>query len=249
MFRYCRRFGFVKGIELYTRIKTGHTANICIPDLKHPITLRHGSSDTDVFFQIYMSREYDPVGDLVQNKNASAPVIIDGGANIGLFTVRMKSFFPDARVICIEPDVDNFETLRRNVAPYADVTCEHSGIWHSNKRLKVYDKNNSGKWGLIVEEDEENGNVDAVSIGDLMEKHNIDRVNILKLDIEGSEREVFSSNFDKWLPRIDMLVVELHDRNNEGCTHAFFSAVNHCYASYRMSISGETLILSNITNR
>jgi FkbM family methyltransferase len=193
-----------------------------------------------------MSREYDPIEDLVKYRTDYAPVIIDGGANIGLFTVLMKNLFPNARVICIEPDLENFDLLQRNVAPYSNIVCENSGIWHSNKRLKVYDKNNSGKWGIIVEEDEANGTVDSVSIDYLLEKHKFDHIDILKLDIEGSECEVFSSGFEKWLPKVEMLVVELHDRDREGCSHTFFSAVNSCFASYRMSISGETLIFTEM---
>jgi hypothetical protein len=57
-----------------------------------------------------------------------------------------------------------------------------------------------------------------------MEDYKVDRVNLLKLDIEGSEKEVFS-NARPWIDRVDAISIELHDRFRPGCSRAFFGAV------------------------
>jgi hypothetical protein len=57
-----------------------------------------------------------------------------------------------------------------------------------------------------------------------MSDYEVDRVNLLKLDIEGSEKEVFS-NARPWIDRVDAISIELHDRFKPGCTRAFFGAV------------------------
>jgi FkbM family methyltransferase len=155
----------------------------------------------------------------------------------------MKSKCPEAKIICVEPDPENFEMLQKNVAPYADVYCENCGLWNKDTKLKVYDKYNGGKWAMIVEEDLENGAVPAMAMNTLLEKYNIEQVDILKLDIESSEKQVFSEDFEKWLPKVKMVVVELHDRMAAGCSKPFFEAVNKCFDKYVFGISGENVII------
>jgi FkbM family methyltransferase len=157
----------------------------------------------------------------------------------------MKNKYPDAKIICIEPDPENFEMLQKNVAPYSDVYCENCGIWSKNTKLKVYDKFNLGKWGMVVEEDNENGNIPAMSINGILEKYNISQVDMLKLDIEGSEKEVFLNGFEAWLPRVKTVVIELHDRMKAGCAKSFFEAVNATFPGYTFSLSGENIVIEN----
>jgi FkbM family methyltransferase len=172
---------------------------------------------------------------------------VDGGANIGLFTILMKNQYPDAKIICIEPDSENFDILQKNVSLYSNVYCEKCGLWNKDTKLKVYDKYNLGKWGLVVEEDLDNGNLPAISIESLLKKHNIEQVDILKLDIEGSEKEIFSDNFEIWLQKVKIIVVELHDRMKAGCAKAFFEAINKNFTNYTLSISsGGNIIIAKI---
>jgi hypothetical protein len=54
-----------------------------------------------------------------------------------------------------------------------------------------------------------------------MEEFRIDRVGILKVDIEGAEKEVFSGAAS-WIDRVDGIIIELHDRMKRGCSRTFF---------------------------
>lgn len=66
--------------------------------------------------------------------------------------------------------------------------------------------------------------VDALTVDDLFREYAIDRIDLLKLDIEGSEAEVFASS-SGWIDRVDAICLELHDRFRPGSTRAFFTAV------------------------
>ena len=44
------------------------------------------------------------------------PLIIDGGANVGLSLRGFARDFPQAHVIAVEPDDDNFRVLAANAA-------------------------------------------------------------------------------------------------------------------------------------
>ncbi len=91
--------------------------------------------------------------------------------------------------------------------------------------LKVYDKYNMGKWAMVVEETKTEGNVSAISINELLEKYQLDRIDILKVDIETSEKVVFSDNYEQWLPKTKMILIELHDWMEPACAQPFFNAI------------------------
>ncbi len=66
--------------------------------------------------------------------------IIDGGGNIGLFSVLMANRYPKARIFAIEPDPGNFSQLQKNTANYPTVTPINAGIWNKTCFLKVVDE-------------------------------------------------------------------------------------------------------------
>jgi len=237
--RLINKFGLWNGLWLSIRFGIGSIENIQLPKIIHPLSLRRKSSDTETFYQVFLADEYKI--DFVKNPK----IIVDGGANIGLFSIKMKNEFPDATIVCIEPDHDNFQLLQKNLSPYSNVFFENSGIWSCDTRLKVFDKFNLGKWGMMVEEDVVSGNVDAISVNSLLKKYNIESVDILKLDIETSEKQVFLENYEDWLPKVKMIIIEFHDRIEAGCARPFFVAINKHFNQYSYSTQGENTIIVN----
>jgi hypothetical protein len=82
--------------------------------------------------------------------------------------------------------------------------------------------------------------VRSLTLPQLLEDYGLQRVSILKVDIEGAEREVFRDT-SKWIGRIDSLVVELHDRTNVGCSRSFYNGTPGFDHEWH---SGENVILS-----
>ena len=62
-----------------------------------------------------------------------------------------------------------------------------------------------------------------------MHKYGVSQIDLLKIDIEGSERELFMDSYDYWLPRTKVVVIEFHDWMKEGCSRAVYKAI----AQYR----------------
>jgi FkbM family methyltransferase len=239
LIRFSRKFGFFNGAIIYIKLYLLRSRSISLPGLQHPVYLRPRTSDIEVFNQTFFNEQYD-----IKFKQEPR-IIIDGGANIGFFALAIKKVYPEAMIVCIEPDPENFETLKQNVSPYPNILCENAGIWNKETKLRVYDKNDYGKWAMVVEEDISQGNINATTISSLMKKHNIDRVDVLKLDIETSEKQLFAENYESWIGKVKMFVIELHDCDEEGCSRSFFTAINKSLTNYTYSISGENTIIIN----
>ena len=238
---FVKRFGFFDAIPIWHKIanKQSGITTLKIKKIKVPFVLRNQTSDVEAFKQVFINKEYDIPFDTPPS------IIIDGGANIGMFSIDMKNRFPDSKIIAIEPDQSNFNILSSNLSSYDDVFCEEMGIWNKDCMLKVYDKYQTGKWGMVVEEVTEQGNVYAITIRSIMNKYQLTKIDVLKLDIETSEKAVFSKNFHNWLPYVRVLIVELHDQIEKGCSKPFFSAINEVFSDYSYSTRGENTIIVN----
>jgi hypothetical protein len=63
----------------------------------------------------------------------------------------------------------------------------------------------------------------AVDIGSLLENSGHERISILKIDVEKAEAVIFSSNFERWIHRVENLAIELHGKE---CTEVFYRAID-----------------------
>jgi len=239
LYKFTTKFGKLNGFTLWYKFYTGNYSTIKLPHLKYPIHLRTNSSDLPAFLDVFVKDEYK-IKFIVKPE-----IVIDGGANIGLFSIKMKNEFPNAKIISIEPDPENFQQLQKNLSNYDNIFYENCGIWDKDTKLKVYDKFDSGKWGMVVEEDLVEGKIDAISIKSLIGKYNLEYIDVLKLDIETSEKQLFSGNYEDWLPKVKMIIIELHDWMEKGTSKPFFTAINKCFKNYSYNHCGENVIIVN----
>lgn len=191
-------------------------------DAQYPVLCRPDTSDLDVFDQIFVGREYRCLDDA-----ANVGLIIDCGANVGYSSAYLLSRFRNARVIAIEPDAANHALLQENLAPYgnrAETIC--SAVWSHPAGLMLSEETfgNGREWSRTVREARagEAPAMTAIDVGSLLEQSGHERISILKVDIEGSEKVVFASNYEKWLDKVDNLVIELH---SEECRAVFMAAI------------------------
>lgn len=154
-------------------------------------------------------------------------VIVDAGANIGLASIYFANRFPDTKIIAIEPEENNYRILKQNVAEYVNVVPVCAALWHMDTILEVVDIGR-GEWAYMtrshsgIGEDhfEIRNKTRAITVNTLMNEYSIDHIDILKMDIEGSEREVLLEP-SSWIEKVGCLIVELHERMKPGCNSSF----------------------------
>ena len=142
------------------------------------------------------------------------PVIIDCGAHIGMSILFFKTLYPGASIIAFEPDTHNHSLTETNLKNwgYQDVQLFKKAVWINNGTIHFNQLNDMGS--SIVEEDKDAGG-DVVSVESVRLKDYLNnKVDFLKLDIEGAEFAVITDSMEK-LQNVENLFIEYHGRFEE----------------------------------
>lgn len=177
------------------------------------IALRPIDTDFYTFGELFLRDTYG-----LNGQTGALGDVVDIGANIGLFTVRVAPLA--RRVIAVEPVQANLDIARRNVALAgldAKVTFYRRAVAaESDGTLKLFvsARNHGGhsicqehaaQWGPVVAEE-----VPTISLADLFERERIEQCSLLKCDVEGAEFNIFASAPREILARIDRIAMEVH---------------------------------------
>lgn len=177
--------------------------------LRDPVFVRVANSDFLVLAEIFDRDEYAPVKlwDLPANAR-----IIDLGANIGLASIYFASLYPRARVLAVEPDQDNCRLIGKN--------CRRLMRENRLKVVKAFVAARDGVAGIernlrawafqkVDRIDADHEAVPCLSMPTLLNGSRFDQIDLLKCDIEGSERELFQC-CGPWIGQVRHLIVETH---------------------------------------
>lgn len=122
--------------------------------------------------------------------------------------------------------------LKKNVAPYRTITPVQAALWKQNREINVVD-HGLGNWGFMAEETNTKEKllsdichkVTSITVDKIIDDYELDKIDILKIDIEGAEKEVFSDT-SSWIEKVDAIIIELHERMKPGCNRSFYNGSN-----------------------
>jgi len=135
-------------------------------------------------------------------------VVIDIGANIGYYTLIAAKLVGDSGiVITFEPEPYNFHLLKKNVEVngYKNVILEQRAVSNKNANLKLFlSEDNIGDHRIYQpSESRKSIEIESIRLDDYIKNAGIDKVNIIKMDIQGAEglalqgmHEVLTKNKD-----------------------------------------------------
>ena len=192
--------------------------------LGRKIHLRSSSSDISVFEHVFIEDEFDI--DL-----GSPKLIVDGGANCGFAALYFACRYPNARIIAVEPDTENFDLCLRNVDGL-NVEVVKSAIWSRSTFLKIENPDDE-PWSFRCVETEKSdpGSFEARDMQSLLAGNHCD---LVKLDIEGAEVEVFRE--PDWLKSVSAVAVEIHGEDAD-------ELIRNVCTGWNISRTGEKLLL------
>jgi FkbM family methyltransferase len=241
LLKYIDKHG-VKGLVAYIKMKIGMIRAIKMPNILHPIALRPRTSDLPTFDQVFLGLEYNI------DFTFKIERIIDAGGNIGLAAIYFANKYPNAKITSVEPENDNFKMCVKNTKNYNNVNPMQKALSNVNGEELYIKDSGLGSWAFTTVSRREGGpglnKVLTINIDEILNQNNWDVVDIVKIDIEGAEKELFDSNFESWIPRTKCIIIELHDRMKKGCSKSFFKTISQY--NFSCELRGENLILINL---
>lgn len=206
------------------------------------IYYRANTTDGPVIQQVLLNNHYDlgrlrrasELKDLLDRRRQTgkAPLIIDAGANIGAASIFFATIMPDASIVAIEPDAENFKLLQMNVAGLR-VAPLRAAVASSEGMARVVDPG-EGHWGYRTENLPGDAAADAVASVPRVTINGIYRENaaqcfpfIVKIDIEGGEADLFAGGTE-WVADTPVLIIELHDwlLTGSGSSRSFLQCIS-----------------------
>lgn len=163
---------------------------------------------TDGFWFLHSLREIFNDGTYKFISNIQCPYIIDCGANIGLSIIYFKRLYPQAKVLAFEPDPEIYKLLCKNIRQFqfSNVKLLDKAVWNCNTRL-IFDADGALGGRIIDEEVLTKGKVQIQTVR--LKEFLKERVDFLKIDIEGAEYEVLL-DCNEFLKNVEFLFVEYH---------------------------------------
>lgn len=212
----CRDWSTLRAMKSRPAPGTSDVGALRLRGLAAPVLYRPHTTDIAVAWELFRQGEYECT------EPWDFPTVVDCGANIGMFLAFALSKLGRRlrRYVGVEPDDAAFVLLERQ-ARHAGVASRcrllHAAAWHDDGAVNFDDAGPS--WGHHVSAHGAR-RVRTLCIESILDAAGVEQCDLLKLDIEGAERQVLP-RIRAWGPRVRVVVAELH----AGLDYAWFAAL------------------------
>lgn len=151
--------------------------------------------------------------------------VVDIGGNIGMISIFLAKKFPFLKIYAFEPVKENYENFLKNIKlnniPDGIITVENKAVTKDGRKINM-SINPTNKGGSSISDvisvgaitQEENCNIDSITLEDIFKKYNIENLKLLKIDCEGSEYEIIYNTKEEILRSIEHVRGEFHENKN-----------------------------------
>jgi FkbM family methyltransferase len=174
------------------------------------LMLRGGHIDRYVFREIWVFRCYTPAGFGISPDD----VVLDIGANVGIFSAYASALAKNGKVYSLEPDPINFSRLQETLAVNGmkNASAFNCAVGAASGTAVFFQNDGNRTLGSLSGAfgSSRRMSVKAVSLGDFVAQEGIKKIDFLKIDCEGAEYDIFKSCPDKVLRIIRRISMEYH---------------------------------------
>jgi FkbM family methyltransferase len=178
--------------------------------MANPVAIRTGTSDMQVFHDIFIWGEYSFLKPVSEQIN-----VLDIGANVGYSSTHFAGIYPACKIVAVELMHSNFKQLVQNTA-FLDkrIKTIEAAVWSHNDGVSIADDTfrDGDAWSHHASE-ATNGKslVPSITMLELMRTNHMPHVNVCKIDIEGAEYELFADGHRDWVNHCDVILLEIHE--------------------------------------
>ena len=143
-------------------------------------------------------------------------IVVDLGANVGIFTIMASLAAGRGRVIAIEAEAHNYDFLCENIRAnrLSNVETQRMAVSDRGGFVELH-LSGAGSSSIVPALVEVHGTqeVESISMDKMFSRFNLDRVDFLKMDVEGAEFGIFKDA--EWLNHVTKISMEVHPRAGE----------------------------------
>ncbi len=228
-----RLCGWVTALRVvWARASGGKEVRLPLPTESRSVLCRLNNSDLVIFIGTFLH------GDSLVSMAPKPALILDLGANAGFTAIQLKSQFPDANIIMVEPGRDNCRVCAENTAVYEDAVLVCAVMSHQEGWFQVTDPDDiaMSQWYEKCTR-EVDGALPSMRIAELLDVYGGGRRPVLvKMDIEEAEREIFLHD-TQWLSNVDAVLVEPHGVGTKEIIEKTF-----CSYGFDVDLVGEKIL-------
>jgi FkbM family methyltransferase len=207
---YYNKYGLLNAFSMwfllhYAGKPRGSLLTLNIPGEVQPIYVRSSTPDVGTFEHVFVWDDYNVELPL------SPVTILDLGANIGLASRWYANKYPEAIIIAIEPDSENFKVLNANCPEAAGYHCIRAAVG-AQDGFGACENPQALSHSFRFSTSEVATDLPIKSIKTILVDADLNGFDLIKMDIEGAEEQLFADNASlrEWLPNTKVLAVEIH---------------------------------------
>ncbi len=195
------------------------------------VWVRKNQSDLLILHQIFLERSYDLQAAYALNDCGTLGTIVDLGGNTGQAAAYFTARYRPHTLLTVEPIAESRAVLLRNARASGlnwlvderavsdaegELAFAVSGFWDTCTAVPdVYELRRTRPHRLENILTRPSRTVASVTVERLLDDHGIEHIDLLKVDIEGSERDIFAEP-QPWMKHVDRIVMEIHDKYIDG---------------------------------
>lgn len=215
MLRYYHLLKTFKNWQLYLAYKFGFAvAQPLLFKTRNGVWVEVPERLSHTFKEIFMDECY-LAG--IGKKIMPNAVIIDIGANAGYFTLFAASRFPGTSIYSYEPIPVNYQQLKRHCTlnESKNISCFPLAVAGQCGNISLsFDATDSFTTSATIfsarKSEPDLLNVKCISLKKLFDDNGIKKCDLLKMDCEGAEYDIFYSCPQEYIQRIDQIAMEVH---------------------------------------
>jgi len=221
----------------FANSKASKICKIYFKKYPYQFYLRTSTTDKSIFINTFLIKQHPAI-------NNNTNILVDIGANIGAVSFLYKMQNPNINIIAVEPDKSNCVMYKKNMHYFNNVELIETAV-HNTEGIQMYLENpTSGSSGFRYAENINKAKYNSTistSINQIIKNYGLNKIDVVKIDIEGGEKILFQKNLD-WLKITDKLIIELHDHYVDGCSTNLIKALSQY--ELKLKWMGENLIIT-----
>jgi FkbM family methyltransferase len=197
-----------------------------------------------LFDEIFMRNEYN------LKLNTSSPVIFDCGANLGFATIFFNWIYPKSKIFSFEPEPRTYALLKDNILKnkLSNVKIHNKALSLIDGKIAFFSGDSPGSLGASINKNR-GGNtqnyVDSIKLSNFIKNNDIQKIDLIKMDIEGAEIDVIKDLSESGkLTITNNFIIEYHHKiggNQKSKLSSFLKTFEDHGFEYQISASYKPL--------